>query len=412
MKAVILIFSTLILSGCSDFLNSKGSDSGNSLQEKTQTGENPFPEGYDPNQGEFTESKMLANIGLNVIQPMVKDFRLQAELLDSRIQGTCVNDIERTKTQWKEVMRSFHQVDSLPIGPLAENNFLLQDHIYNWPAIDACTIDVEIEKLSRTNVVNNQLMVNLKGLGALEYILFTTPSSSSCNVNLPRYANLKVWLEKPMLEKKSDRCRFAKQLVSDLVEKAKTLERSWDQNQGNYSKSFSEGENHGKSVKEAVNALSDSLFEVEKVKDERLGMPLGLHATCTTGKCIEKIEHQWSDISFESIEERLKAFRLAFEGAGGFGFDDYLLQMNHQAVSSAVLSAVDQAEVALSEAKALGTLKSQVDSMAPRACESLTSEVKVCQLFRKVREISNVMKTDFLTALSLRAPPTYQGDND
>lgn len=424
-KVLSLILLTAFVQGCGDFLNSSSSNKDSQTNPQGKLGNNPFPPGYDPNSEEFSESHMLANIGLNIIYPGVKDLRLQTELLQSKvktycdvlsIEGSYVGAEETAKGQWRQTMLSFHKVDAAPVGPMTDDGLFIAQNLYAWPNVNSCTIDVEVEKLARTKVPNRRLLVNAKGLGAVEYLLFSEVDSSNCPLGSPRFANLKKWLEKEEREKKLDRCQFALQLTSELVTHAGSLEEAWDPAGANFSKVMVDGLRYP-TVKEAVNDLSDAIFMIEKIKDERLGVPLGLHNSCPTSKCEDQIEHPWSGLPFEAMQARLEGFKQVFFGSShpglsGYGFDDDLKSMGREDVAQRMQQAVELAEAQLAKTKAAGSYPEQLSKMDAGACQNTSSEVPLCRLFRSVREISNLMKTDFLTALSLRAPPVFQGDND
>ncbi len=85
--------------------------------------------------------------------------------------------------------------------------------------------------------------------------------------------------------------------------------------------------------------------------------------------------------------------------------------MGREDVALSMKRNLDQFFETLESVKQMGPLKSQIEQMDPLACESSES-VGVCVLFQNLRVITTKMKTEFLVALSLKAPPTYQGDND
>lgn len=427
----VLLTITLVTAACSDFTNSgndKRTPQGPGTENKP-AGSNPLPTEYQkPNEGPFSEAKMLVNIGMNVIVPAVNDLAIQSASLHQEVLKYCealeadvdVQEHEDSaKAQWQKAMLAYHFLDAAPVGPLTDDGRFLADYIYSWPYLNICGIDQEVVKLDESNVPNHRLVYNLKGLGALEYLLFEPTLTSTCN----RRANPKViaWMDKPSLEKKADRCAFARVLTEDLVAKTKTLENRWNLNEGNFTKTLIDGSRYT-SVKEATNAMTDALFAIEKVKDQRLGRPLGRHKDCISesGKCVELAEHLWSGLALRSVEEQLKGFQAVFFGSKNpreiaYGFDDFLAQQGQPQVAERLKSEVQDA---IASAKALsqqGTFQEQLDKMDTALCAQTTKENRkeaLCGLHEDVRAISTSMKIDVLTILSLRAPPVYQGDND
>lgn len=379
---------------------------------------NPFPKGYDPQSGEFSEEKMLASVGLNGILPLVNNLSSATNDLHAQLQNSC--DLPAARSQWQNAMAAFHQLAAAPIGPLVEPGRLLVDNIYGWPAFNPCGIDLEVARLARGEEWNPRLLYTMKGLSALEYLLFEPTYISKCN---PRSENNKPaieWNQKSLADKQADRCKMARGLTEDLVSFTSRLKEGWEPQQYNFSKTLMDGSKY-KTTKEAVTAMSDALFAIEYIKDVKLGKPLGLHKDCTNpaGVCLEAIENRWSGSSIAAAISQLQGFKQVFTAGTARGFDDYLEIEGHKAVSDRILAAVDQAIVSGLAVQNSGTLEEHIQAILDQnlktQCKDTTIEnrtVPVCAFFQDVRQIAIRMKTEFLSVLSIRAPPTHGGDND
>lgn len=405
----------LLLTSCGDFLNTKPTVITAPATSNPNLQKNPFPPGYEnPNEGNFSEEKMLVNIGVNVISKRVKKFSLQAELLADTL-SSC-GDLSEAREQWKRTALAFHTVDAFPVGPMTDNGRFLLDNLYAWPYLDTCGIDNEVAKGAVSGKYSDQLLYTLKGLGAMEYLLFESSLGSSCNLN--RYPEVRAWLEKSPEQKEKDRCRFAGFLAKDFSAKAKILDQSWDPNEANFTKTFIDGSRY-ESVKSATNALTDSLFSIEKMKDLRMGKPLGLHKDCTneSKKCVESLEHPYAKISKEALEARLTGFREVFFGSASpeekaFGLDDFLVSRGTGATKDAMQGYLTDASRSIRD---LGELRSEISSMNAADCAATTREnrlVPVCAAFQDLRAITSLWKIEVMTALALRAPADHAGDND
>ncbi len=214
--------------------------------------------------------------------------------------------------------------------------------------------------------------------------------------------------------------QYAALITRDLIEQTRALESVWNPQTYNYTMKLVDGSLHG-NMKDSVNALSDSLFSVEKVKDIKMAKPLGLHKECMneSKKCPESVEHSWSGFSFEAMEAQVQGFETVFMGLtsdkDGFGFDDYLISMGHEQVAQTMKSNLDYFLSSVQEIKKSGTFREHIEQMNAQECAQTTLEnkkVPVCMLYQELRLITTKMKTEFLVALSLKSPPTYQGDND
>lgn len=422
--AATLIF---VLASCSDFNNSPKPTGGDGPSPQRPVGKNPFPPGFEkPNDGAFSEQKMLVNLGVNVVAKDVRNFRLKSEILRDAVVTACearmdASSVATAKSAFKDAMLAFHGVGAVSFGPLAEDKGALYSRIYSWPFINTCGIDQEVEALSRGASKDvAELGVNLRGLGAIEYLLFEPELKSSCN---PRaFPQIKAWAAKPAAEKALDRCRTAAKLAGDVMDAALYLEKRWDVDEGNYSKSLIDGSVYP-DMKEALTAVVHGMFAFEKLKDERLGRPLGLHKLCTNDswKCPENAEHPLSGLALEAIRTQFDNFKEVFwgardRGARAFGIDDLLVDRGYPGAVDELRQAMDQLDVSLAAVEAEGTtLQEQIEAMLPEDCRATTvtdRRVPVCAMYQDLRRITVLFKTDVLTMLSLRAPPGYQGDND
>lgn len=429
----------ILLSGCSDFFNSKTAVSTpKGAAEKTVRPDiNPLPPGFEnPNAGAFSESKMLVNLGLNVVSKSTAKLNVEAAALRQRIDELCPavdaksddreldpSKLAEAKSQWKRTMLAFHFVDSAPVGPLWADDKTVSTQIYAWPLFNSCGIDVETLKVFEgLGTPVTDLPVPVRGLAAIEYLLFEPKLESKCNARA--YPQIAAWVGRSTSHKSYDRCRMATGLAKDVLERTEILQREWNPSGRNFTKTLIDGTDpQMKTPKDATNAFSDSLFQIETVKDVRLGRPLGRHRDCVSdaGKCPESIEHSYSNFALQAVEVRLLGFESAFfgvfEGEEGFGFDDLLVSRGHKDIADRLRVLVkDGLRAAKNLAKTPATdLKTIVDTMDSAACAETTRsdrKVEVCGLFQDVRDIATVLKAEVMSVLALRAPPTYQGDND
>lgn len=422
----MVLSAVFLLVACSDFFNSENKKVG-PTKNQIQSGFKPFPEGYDPNQGPFSQEKLIANIGLNVIVPATQALRLQAEILNLELENWVTKKTrteeqkELIQLQWKKVMTQFHFLEGIPLGPLSDKQLGLAEQIYSWPYSNLCGVDHEVLKFSISNQTAIPSLFTLKGLSVLEYLLFDETYTTTCNPQSARNRPVVQWTLKNSSEKELDRMFYASKLTQDLLDKTKQLEALWNPNTNNFTMSLLDGSLYPEGIKDAVNAMSDSLFSVEKLKDLKMAKPLGLHKDCLneSKKCPESVEHTWSQISFASIKAQAQGFQAAFNGEGrnlnGFGFDDFLVSMGRQDVSTKLNENLDQFLRSLEIVESELTFQQQIEAMNVLDCSNSTIQnriVPVCSMFQDLRVLTTQMKTEFLIVLSLRAPPTYQGDND
>lgn len=429
-STLILVSFVFALTACSDYFNSKKGPTSVTAKGPTGYNENPdinpFPGTFEePTVGQFSEEKLLLNTGLNVISPITENFAQEMQIFSLRLQQACRTTGEMTPAliqQWDAVVSSYHKLDALALGPITEidlaTNLDIKSKLYSWPVTNLCRADKAVYDISFKGQIHEVLPYNSKGLDAIEYLLFASTDAVKCN--LKAHPMLKDWLALPQATKTKNRCDVAAVLATDLSAMANTLKNKWDRQKGNYSKKLIDGSKYP-SQKAAINEITNALYALETVKDIRLGIPTGKNKKeCTTGKCPERSEHFYSNKSFTAIEARLEAFKLGFFGGSpsslnSYGIDDYLKQANHPEIAEKIGRFIARAEASFAAVQAQGDLATLAANIDPTLCQASTSDNRseeLCSLYEDIRAITSTMKTEVLVALSLNAPPVYQGDND
>lgn len=428
ITACLLLFAVLI--GCNDFNQIKNSTSGNKAREIEKWGENLPEDVRKPNDGPYTDRKMLANLGLNIFFKHSEKFSADVNILKFSIENYCQSlnkkDSDEIQLIWKNldasyrnVVISLHTIEAAPVGPYIANGRFLADYTYSWPVVDRCAIDRSVRQYSLdTSYSPDSAFYSQRGLAAIEYLLYEGTLKSNCNSHA--YPDLQIWNQQLDQHKKQQRCAWALKMMDDVDQKAQTLKKSWDAQDGNYTAQFYNTQIY-ETTKEAVNAITHGLSNIEKLKDLRIGKPLGRHKDCEADRCSEDSEHYFSGYSFLAIESQLQTFKAIFTGSrdiseNAFGFDDMLEQAGNKEVSQKMLIALDRALLTAKELKnqeiKLSTL---IENMNMEDCKKTTISsrlVPICALHSDVREVAYLFKTEVLTALSLKSPPTHQGDND
>lgn len=424
-----VVTASFLLASCSDFLNKKnGVENTTPVSNPSKPGSALPPDLQKPNEGAFTEAKMLVNVGLNVQFPAVQQLNANARLMGTKIRRYCealkINSnvdavAGAAKDQFKETMLAFHFVDAANSGPLSDRGRWIVDNIYSWPYVDYCGVDRSVVALANTGRADTRVIHTSKGLAAIEYLLFETTLKSRCN--LRAYPEVKDWNLKSAEQKQIDRCEEAAVLAADLTKMTTQLESDWDPKNGNYVSKLVDGSVYS-SIKESTNALMDSMFiGIEKVKDTRLGKPLGRHKECLNDskKCPELVEHAFSGLSLDAVEAQLKGFEAVwngdFDSVSGFGFDEFVREQGHAGVAEQMRSHIQDSLRSVRTLKGSSSLAQQINEMDAAACSATTKtarQVEVCALHADVREIANLIKIEIFSILSLRAPSFGQGDND
>src|SRR3989338_300284 len=425
---IVILISTAILffTGCSDFFSSDKTS--NSTQTPSAPSGQSLPEDLlHPNEGEFSEKKLLANLGLNVFAKQAQNLAVQVPALKYSIEAYCTalesgeeavpqkSDVVR---DWQRVMIALHTIEGAPFGPYINRGRFIADYLYSWPFLNTCGIDQNVYSwFHQQKPKAQELFYNLRGLAAIEYLLFEDSLMSRCNI--VAQPQMQQWNNQTTAQKKRQRCEWSLQLMTDIDEKAKILYSDWSTSGGHYTAQMVSAQIFT-NEKEALNAITDALSNIEKLKDLKLGRPLGRHKDCDDVSCAKDVEHIYSGFSLQAGEAQLLGFKAIFFGsssssAKAFGFDDMLIQHGRQDVVTRMDLALDKAIASIKNAQNNGHLKDQIENMNPMDCKESTSDrrlVEICAVHADIRDVAFIFKTEVLTALSLRAPPLQQGDND
>jgi len=373
----------------------------------------------------FNQQALLANIVDNIITPTYQLFLTQATTQHQAISDYCSSeqaftsnddpqslesDLLTAQNQWLTTINQWQLAEVMQIGPLTENSSTLRNNIYSWPVVSYCGVDQDV-MFYRAGSINSvpyditQRTATRRGLDTIEYLLYNDSLDHSCTNEVPILA---TWPDLSDQEKRIARCGFATEVANDIVTSANSLNDQWD----SYSetlKAAGEVNNEFADVHDGVNAVSDALFYIDSmVKDSKIGMPLGLFSNDCGGVgsvCVENVESPLSDQSVSHLLQNLKAFQQIFTGQGAdgentLGFDDYLIDVDDQATSDAIINSTQQA---------IADLEAYQQSLAAQ----LTIDAAVVETTHgKVKDVTDQLKTDFINSLALRLPVTSAGDND
>lgn len=427
-KLVLSAVLMLVVSGCSDFNKSSKKSDGGSItpQSEVQAGDNPFPAGVTPkpNEGEFSREKMLLNLGLNVIVPWTRDLERETTRLESFLQDACEDSAQpldeasmaAARESLKKAAQSWAHLQAVNFGPSQGAGAIISDNINAWPWTNRCGVDKMVAQYSNTKVDPVQIIHTQKGLEVIEYLLFAGDDVVACNPTLPINLSVGNWLKKEVSVRRMDRCHVAMVLSKDLKERAVSLARQWNPARGNYTKTLAQDKNVYPDLQTAINALSDSLFFLEQLKDRKLAIPLGLSTKCEKATCPEMAESPYAEQGLNLALANLKALQALFHGqkligetevGTAFGFDDLLtIEKGRgdlaQRMARELAAAIKTAEGLAAQ----GGFVQQINAIPTTGCGSL------CTLHTQVRDIGRSFKSDFLAVLELRPPRVIEGDND
>lgn len=423
MKNKIKILALVsLLMACSDFFPDRGDHSGTGKQ-TDRGGSSPEKVTIDEKACEYgelasadTTRQFLWNLATKNICPRVREFRYHLAQLRTATDQLCVDPdnyrIERdVLNSWYNTVSTFEYLIANPMEPLRANNGRLGMEIYSWPNHNKYSLNAELLKAAEQGeAYSMQLASSRKGLVAVEKLIFNKqailPPGSSGRLRPEEEAFNAL----PKDKRQQARCIVLRHMLNDAAVQAEALYSEWDAHQKQYPREMLRRLDSG-AQSMVLNEISDGLFYLEKVKDFKLGQPLGLNARCRLDRCPEDIEMVISGASTEALRQNFEAFRAGMIGVGGPGFLSLVRDVGRGDLADSMTAQIEQIDATLKEVEQLGDFKQQVLNMDKAQCQNAESSVPVCRLYFQWKNFSATYRSDFMTALNLN-PPRTDADND
>lgn len=351
---------------------------------------------------------VLANVGPGVVLPAVERFQERAAALSAAAAVWSGDEAGRAVVQaaWNEAFVAWQAIEVMQVGPAGSSLTVvggldLRDAVYSWPSVSRCKVDQatleggwDAEDFFRTATVD------LLGLDALETILFSTPGENAClgSVGMNRDGS---WDAVGVEGIQAARASQAAALAAEVVAVADQLHAAWSAEGDDWSTVLAEAGEEGNpypSIEAGLDDVFRALFYVELgVKDRKLGEVLGL-VDCEVESCPQNVEAQLANASVAAVAANLEGFEALYLGGEGAGLDDLLVDRGHEDVHEAIVAELARAQAAVASL----TLP----------LEDAATDAAALAAFEEVKRLTDLVKGDLATVLSLTVPAEAAGDND
>ena len=350
--------------------------------------------------------ELLTNYATNIVAPDLQQFQDDADSLQAAVTAYAATPDPTTllaaQEAWTTAMLQWQRLELMQLGPLAPASMATagesyRDRIYSWPLTNSCRVDQET---AENNFGDPEVLltegVNGRGLDALEYLLFVETTENSCvaNADLNTSGDWAAISDVTMA-----RAAHAVAVTADLTRSANSAVEAWTAFAPELG---SAGDTSGlfANTRQPLNELTNALFYLEaELKDMKLGEPSGT-LVCVDPTCPDALELPLSQTSLQAAIVNLDTFETIFTGGAGFGFDDLLDFVGAPEVSQSIQTAIVSAREALA----------QVDGPLIDALDN--DHTDVVAAYEAVREITLILKTQFISILDLELPQRAEGDND
>jgi predicted lipoprotein len=313
---------------------------------------------------------------------------------------------------WRAAMASWEVLEFFQFGPAAASlnpgGQGLRDRIYSWPLVARCKVDEQVvNRFYASDAYFGSTSTSLtsgRTLHALEYLLFYPGTDNGCST----YSSINStgsWSKLDADEIRVRRRDYAARAAEDVGRQAETLALSWSPDGGDFGPKLVEAGPIYASEQAALNAIGNALFYLDKeLKDSKIQVPLGLDVTCPTERCPDQVEALYARTSVDHIAQNLRGFRKLFQGCAdgnaGFGFDDWLVAVGAGDVATRMLAGLDGADAVVASLD------------APLELLIVNDPARVQAASDAIKRITDLLKTEFMTALNIERPPGTPGDND
>lgn len=370
---------------------------------------------------DFDRNALLADYAQRIALPALRQFvtdaaglvNATAALRQAAQSGPATSELDAARTAWRNAMRTWQLLEVMQVGPAGSASQVtggqgLRDEIYSWPAVNPCRVDQETvsEDYADPGFFEQEL-VNTRGLGALEYLLFDTGDDNACPPTTDINTNgswAALIASGDLLERRASYAALAADSVS---ERAVQLRNAWETTGGDFAGQLARaGQSNSPfdTAQDAVNDVFAGLFYLElDVKDEKMAPSAGISPDCQDDVCPNLSESIYADASKDHILRNLIAGQQIFHGGSGtagVGFDDFLVARNASGLATQMTADFAAAITA-------------VEAIPGTWIEALNSDPNsVIAAYDAVKEITDELKGQFATALNLRVPDEGAGDND
>jgi predicted lipoprotein len=371
--------------------------------------------------GDAARRAVLKDIGEEIILPALRDFDAKAGALETAADALAAAPAseaagDAARAAWEAAMASWQRSEVLQIGPAgrSQNPDMvvggqdIRDQIYSWPVtLNVCGL----ETAAQNGAAVAGAAINITGLGAIEYLLFTDTAKTDCPQPYvaPDAAKRAVHVQK---------------LAVQTAGLATNLRNRWEPAGGNFVTQWSTagaGSVFYMTPQSALNALSVALFYVEKsTKDRKISLTTGIGATglvCPGTSCPEFLESRLSRHSGANLAANIQAFRDVFTGVNGkLGMNSLLQGIGRSDLSTEITNELSAVLAHLASIESGAGFDAAVEAIADKTectnAAASSSGLPPCALHGLLKTAMDTFRGSIVAALSLAIPSSAAGDND
>lgn len=308
---------------------------------------------------------------------------------------------------WVDATNAWEALELMQVGPIGSKTVVAggkgyRDEIYSWPTSSPCAVDQELVKnlFTGDNYLKTKL-INVYGLDALEYLLFTDSFENQCSSQSEiNFSGSWAALLQDEISKR--RAQYAKVLAEKIETDAKSLQADWDVFASTL---IGAGTNktYFKTTSEALDAVFAGLFYIDvKTKDKKIALPFGLGVNGSGSFQAKELEFDFKDINKNAVLLNLQSFKKIIQGGqeSDYGIDDLLVAKNATSAATELLSQYEKTFTALNALPEFQTIVNGNDKTA------------ITSFYTELQKLTTLVKSDLVLTLNFNLPVEGAGDND
>lgn len=289
----------------------------------------------------------------SITRTVVADYRQLARLAQkqrSQAESFCAAPsaagLQKLQNRWRDTMSVWQRLQWVRFGPAIQTD--LHDRLQFWPERDSAVLREVQAVLQRPGTITQQGLeqasVALQGLSTQELLLFDS-----------EFAQLERF--------RGSQCELLRASTRLTAKNAKRLSQAWQDKQW-LDQWFHAAPHPDTRVAQVRNRqlLVALLAQVEMLRDDKLGAPMGLTIQEADGN---RAESWRSRHSLVNLQQNLKALQHAVSPDRGYGLFLFLKDQQQEALAEELVIAVDNLHLALQQVQ--GPLRDAVADPEQRA---------------------------------------------
>lgn len=324
----------------------------------------------------FDIQELRADIIKNIETPINTNFVQSINALNNSIHMFTTNSNEENlviaRNHWKIAAKNYSSIQVLNIGEIKTS--YIQNSFFSWVANAKAIEEYIASKKELSETVINSISTNLRGLSAIEHLLFDknimqTIQSFTSN-RRKKYLNI---------------------IGLNLVTKATLFDSKWN----TFRKTFVR--NNSKGINGSINQIINQMYALlEDVKSYKIGQPAGIEKTNIPN--IMLLQAQKSEYSLVLIQNNIKSIRNIYFGQKN-GIDDFVSSISkNELLNNKIRTQFETIENSMLAFKNTSLKKAIIDD-----------KMLVKKLYDQIKELLVLIKTDVASVLSITITFT---DND